>query len=48
MRVKSDEGITLRTKRLEFISSSNEIKTDEDVEIAASGMLVTGPVLRWR
>jgi LPS export ABC transporter protein LptC len=42
VRVKSDEGFTLRTGRLEFISSSNEIRTDEDVEFAASGILVIG------
>lgn len=42
VRVTTDGGITLRTKRLSFLSSSNKIKTSEDVEITATGMLVTG------
>ncbi len=42
VRVETKEGLTLRTRRLRYISASNEIMTNEDVEIKASGMLVTG------
>ncbi len=42
VRVVTREGFTLRTERLRFISSSNEIKTDEDVEFAGTGMRVIG------
>lgn len=42
VRVKTREGFTLRTERLAFVSSSNEIKTDGAVEFAGSGMRVTG------
>jgi LPS export ABC transporter protein LptC len=42
VRVDTKDGLKLRTERLKFLSASNEITTDEDVELAASGMLVTG------
>ncbi|MBE9531683.1 MAG: LPS export ABC transporter periplasmic protein LptC [Proteobacteria bacterium] len=42
VRVETKGGLTLRTRRLIYITSSNEIKTDEDVEIKATGMIVSG------
>ncbi len=42
VRVDTKEGYTLRTERLRYISSSNEIKTDEDVEFTGTGIRVTG------
>ena len=42
VRVESKAGLKLSTERLKFLSASNEITTDEDVELAVSGMLVKG------
>jgi LPS export ABC transporter protein LptC len=42
VRVDTGEGYTLRTKRLEYIGSLNKINTSDAVELAGSGMHVTG------